>query len=348
VIAALLFWMCLSVPVALRPGNSFMLVFDNFAKTALMSLIAAGTVRGPRDVERLALTYFGAAVLYAAVVIVRFDVGSGDDWRLGHLYYYDSNDFATFAVTAMPFGLYFTHAGRRRIVKIAAAAGLAILVVAFVRSGSRGGFIALALVAAFIVLRYSAIPVLWRVSATIFVALTLLLSASDQYWHQMSTILADSDYNHTDESGRLQIWRRGVGYMLDQPILGVGPGNFQVAEGTLSPFAERQRFGVGVRWNAPHNTFVQIGTEAGIPGLLLFVAMLACAFTALARANRLEQALAARALLTPALTAALLGFVAGSIFLSLAYSEMLYTLLAFVVGHQKVLLLAKSDSSKLQ
>ena len=37
-----------------------------------------------------------------------------------------------------------------------------------------------------------------------------------------------------------------------------------------------------------------------------------------------------------ALTASLLGFVVGSFFLSLAYSEMLYTLVALSVGVQKV------------
>jgi hypothetical protein len=39
---------------------------------------------------------------------------------------------------------------------------------------------------------------------------------------------------------------------------------------------------------------------------------------------------------TPALTASLLGFVVGSFFLSLAYSEMLYTLVALAAGVQKV------------
>jgi hypothetical protein len=40
--------------------------------------------------------------------------------------------------------------------------------------------------------------------------------------------------------------------------------------------------------------------------------------------------------LSPPLTAALLGFVVGSFFLSLAYSEMLYTLVALAVGLRKV------------
>ena len=47
------------------------------------------------------------------------------------------------------------------------------------------------------------------------------------------------------------------------------------------------------------------------------------------------RALRGSAALTPALTASLLGFVVGSFFLSLAYSEMLYTLVALSVGLQK-------------
>jgi O-antigen ligase len=216
-----------------------------------------------------------------------------------------------------------------------------VLVIGFVRSGSRGGLIALAVVAAFIVVRYSAIPLRWRLRATALGAVVLLAVASDQYWQQMATILSDTDYNQTEESGRLQIWRRGVGYMMGQPVFGVGPGNFQVAEGTLSPFAERQQYGIGVRWNAAHNSFIQVGAELGIPGLALFVALIATAFLALRRSDRRERALieqgCAGSPVTPALTAALLGFVVGSVFLSLAYAEMLYTLLALATGLEKVL-----------
>jgi O-antigen ligase len=333
-------WMVLSVPGALRPGASFDLVFGNFIKTVLMYVVVAGGVRGLRDIERLMLAYLIGAVLYAAVVLTRFDVGSGDAWRLGHLYYYDANDFATFVVTAMPFSLFFLHAGRGPSVRWLAAIGLALLTLGLVRSGSRGGFIALSAVALFILLRYSAIALRWRLSAAALVGVVLLGTASAQYWDQMGTILSDTDYNRTEETGRLQIWSRGIGYMLQDPILGLGPDNFAAAEGTLSPLADRQQYGIGVRWNAAHNSFVQAGAELGVPGLALFVAIIVSAFAALRRSGRSERALAepgeCQSHLTPAMTASLLGFVVGSFFLSLAYSEMLYTLVALAIGLQKV------------
>lgn len=98
-------WMALSVPTALREARSFTFLIDNFLKTVVIFGLIAGAVRNWKDIERLALTYFFGAAVYAAAVIARFEVGP-ESWRLNELYTYDPNDFATYAVTALPFGLY--------------------------------------------------------------------------------------------------------------------------------------------------------------------------------------------------------------------------------------------------
>ena len=276
-------------------------------------------------------------------MIARFDVGTGIEWRLGRLYYYDANDFATLIVTALPLAVFFVQAGRAYLVRLFAGLALAVLTLGFVRAGSRGGLLALVIVAAIIVLRYRAIPLHWRAFATVAVPVVLFATANDQYWRQMRTIVSEADYNRTHEYGRFQIWERGLEYMRDNPLLGLGAGNFQVAEGTISSLADRQNYGIGVRWNAPHNSFVQAGAELGFPGLILFVAIIVAAIVSLNRSDRRLQAGAcpgsARAHLTPALTAALVGFVVGAFFLSLAYSEMLYTLIALAAGVQKAIAL---------
>ena len=67
--------------------------------------------------------------------------------------------------------------------------------------------------------------------------------------------------------------------------------------------------------------------------------LIATAFRALGRSNRYERARtggAERPGLAPALTASLLGFVVGAFFLTLAYSEMLFTLVALAIALQKV------------
>jgi len=339
-VLALLVWVALSIPGAINRGNSYTLLVENFTKTVLMYFVTVGSVRGSRDIERLAFVYYLAAVIYGAVVLTRFNIGSGSAWRLGNLYYYDANDFATFAISAMPIGLYFAHAGRRSMTRIFAALCLVVLTVAVVYSGSRGGFLALLAMGAYVVLRYTAIAVRWRVSAFVLVAVVIAGVASGDYWKQMGTIVSDTDYNQTEEGGRLKIWSRGIGYMLDHPVFGVGANNFPVAEGTLSPLAVRQQFGIGVRWSAAHNSFVQIGAELGIPGLLLFLAILVSAFAALIGSKRQRKrnpAFRGRVLeLRQALTASLIGFVVGAFFLSLAYHEMLYALIALAVSFAKI------------
>jgi len=334
-LALFLFWMALSVPGALVIGPSFDVVFDGFLKTFLMFVVMVGAVRGLRDVERLALAYLLGATIYTLAVLTQVDLGA--EWRLGDLFYYDANDFAVLAVTAMPFALYFLHAGRSARGRTLALMALVVLLIGFVRSGSRGGFLALLVVAAYVLFRYSAIPLRHRVKATALAAVVVTLIASGQYWTQMNTIVSDADYNWTSETGRTQIWGRAVGYMLSHPLLGVGPGNFPAAEGILSPFAQRQQFGVGVRWNAAHNSYLQVGAELGVPGLVCFLGIIASAFRALRPPRRRAGAAGhASPELSQALTASLIGFVVGAFFLSLAYHDLLYTLVALAVGLQKV------------
>jgi O-antigen ligase len=347
----LLLWMALSVPGALHQGLAFSMLVGNFVKTVALYVLVVGSVRGFRDVQRLALVYFSAAVVFAMVVVARFQVG-GSGWRLGNLYYYDANDFATFAVSALPLGFYLALCRDKLHRRLIGALGLVPLVVAFIRSGSRGGFVALLAVMAFVLFRYTAIRARWRVLGAAVIVTALLTIASDKYWTQMTTILhPDKDYNRTAENGREKIWSRGIGYMLGHPLLGVGADNFSVAEGTISPRASLQQYGIGIRWNAAHNSFVQIGAELGIPGLLLLLAAIGSALTLLRGARRLLVGSPERQRGPPqmaqALTASLIGLVVGGFFLSLAYSEMLYTLIALAVALAKAISLEQRAARAL-
>jgi O-antigen ligase len=338
----LVLWGALAVPFALTAGVAFHFWMD-FARAVVMCVVLAASVRNARDLERLALVYFGVTVVYAAIVLSRFQLGSADDWRLGRLYFYDANDMATLIVTALPVGLYFALAHRRILLRVLALVGLLLLVVTLIRSGSRGGFLAFLAVAAFILVGFTTISARARISGLVVILTVLGATASDRYWTQMQTIVRpNQDYNLNDETGRVKIWERGIGYMLERPAFGVGMGNFPTAEGTISPMARRRESGRGVRWGAAHNTFVQIGAELGVPGLLLLLGLIVSVFATLRRVTRY----AARAgptrdakdlsRLAQSLMAALVGFLVGGFFLSLAYADMLYTLVALSLGLAKI------------
>ena len=334
-----LLWGALSVPFALTQGVAFHSWID-FARAVVMAVVIAASVRNARDVERLVVVYFGVTVVYTMVILSRFQLGA-DNWRLGRLYFYDANDLATLIATALPLGLYFALTHRRVVLRLLAVVGILVLVVALIRSGSRGGFLAFLAIVAFILLGFTTVRAHIRVAGLVVILVVLSASASDKYWTQMQTIVhPNADYNLTDDAGRVKIWKRGIGYMLARPMVGVGMGNFPTAEGTISPLARYREHGRGVRWGAAHNTFVQAGAELGVPGLVFFVGVIVSVFVSLRRvaryAARAGPAGADVARLAQSLMAAVVGFVVGGFFLSLAYSDMLYTLAALALGLAKL------------
>src|SRR6267378_2366542 len=108
----------------------------------------------------------------------------------------------------------------------------------------------------FVLLGFTMISARARLVGLIGILAVVFASASDRYWKQMQTIFnPQQDYNLTSDAGRLKVWKRGLGYMTDHPIVGVGGDNFGIAEGTISPLARRAERGLGVHWGAAHNTF---------------------------------------------------------------------------------------------
>ena len=337
---ALFGWMVVSVPGALVAGHSFDYVVGEMSKTVLMAFIIAGAIRGPRDLERMVGAVFYAIAVYSVVVLMNFELGEGNQWRLGRLYYYDANDFATVAVTVMPLGVLLAKSARSWTMRALPIVGLIVISSVFVRSGSRGGFLALIATSLFFILSFRAMSLGGRLATIGVVAAVVLVVASDRYWTQIGSTFSETDYNQTNESGRVQVWERGLGYVLSNPVFGLGTDNFPSAEGMLSEMASRQQYGVGVKWNAPHNMFLQVTAENGIPALVFFVGMLASTFRVfkpppLQRRFRTRRSPVSPAL-KQALGASLVGFIVGSIFLSLAYTQLLYVLVALAIGMYKI------------
>ena len=63
--------------------------------------------------------------------------------------------------------------------------------------------------------------------------------------------------------------------MLDYPIFGLGIDNFTMAEGLYSDYAKlAHELNIGVKWSAPHNSWVEAGAETGITGLVVWGALI--------------------------------------------------------------------------
>jgi O-antigen ligase len=158
----------------------------------------------------------------------------------------------------------------------------------------------------------------------------------------METILRPTeDYNWTVPGGRKEIWLRGLGYMKSYPLFGLGIGNFGRAEGTISDRARNWHPGeAGIKWTAPHNSFVEAGAELGIPGLVLWSSLVLGGIVAMRRLRRrLPKRWASGTpderflfLATTYLPVSLVGFGVSAAFVSFAFLDLIYILAALMTG----------------
>jgi O-antigen ligase len=261
--------------------------------------------------------------------------------------YYDANDFALVMVATVPFAVYLIKFGRTAFRRITGLVALGLIMLALVKSGSRGGFLGMAAVMVYILLRYRAIPSTTRLAVAVASIGLAIFLGSDKYWKQMSTILNPTgDYNWTDPRGRRAVWSRGVGYVMHNPVLGLGVATYPVAEGTISDVSrERASMGKGFKWSVAHNSFLETAAELGIPGLILFVGLFVASFTALRRIRPggiFGPGVTAReTALSQLLIGSLVGFAVAGFFVSAEYFSYLYFVFGMVIGLTKMLSLRR-------
>jgi O-antigen ligase len=242
-------------------------------------------------------------------------------------------------VCTIPLAVYFMRTGAKILVRVLVGVALVLFVIILVRSGSRGGFIGLLATMVYLLFRFKGIPVRVRVAAITVGLVTLSMAGTDKYWALMGTIRnPEEDYNFTEAGGRIAVWKRGIGYVREHPIFGVGIENFNTAEGQSELNRARAKEGKGWISVAPHNSFVQIAAESGLLGFGLFIALLAvslkaCSWRVPPNATPLERDEQA---LARAMAGALVGYCVAGFFLSQAYSPFLYSLLGMIAGLVKL------------
>jgi O-antigen ligase len=325
-------FMLLTVPFALWAGLAFSTAtfFIPGICLVLAILLCAPTRQNLRLLQ--ATMVFGATAyaLYARI----WGSVLGEDRLEPGLGMYDSNDMAAILAMSFPLaiGLFLTERGR---VRWAAAAAALILGMVVLASGSRGGLLALGAGALVLALGLKG----WirpAGLALMAVAVIGLWNFSPTFSARIDSIInVEGDYNLTDETGRKAVWARGRGYIRENPLVGVGAGNFGVREGL---YFQQEYFGQrGGKWSAAHNAYVQAYADLGLIGGSIFVALLiwgVIATLGLWRGVRGMAGLVHR----PEYLAALCAFIASSVFLSHAYYFPLLALLGIIAVARRGLL----------
>lgn len=114
----------------------------------------------------------------------------------------------------------------------------------------------------------------WRAAALIVLALFALFEVAlvSKVFDAQAEIMIGRD--ETSVSGRLQIWDSALAAIGDYPLTGVGMNMFRTA-----PVRERYPVPIFAERILPHahNELLQIGTDLGIPGMIVFAALYAAA-----------------------------------------------------------------------
>jgi O-antigen ligase len=307
----------------------------------LYGLLVVGH-RTVADLRLIVAAYVASCVFVASQTFLISDSHIiGGVSRVEGVGMYDGNDLGVLYLVGLPLSVVLLRSGGR-FVSILGWAGLLLLPASLAMTSSRGGFIGLVVGALAVLFFSSGVSIVKRVTVVAVTVVAFTFAVPPGYWDQMSTILElEEDYNVTDETGRLQIWKRGMGYVAAYPVFGVGPNNFIRAGWEISPQGRSGLVGTTLRDLAPHNTFVQVWAELGTVGFAVWLWLLGGTVVAGWRWRRRFPDSWLRSgspdqsfmyLMACYLPAMAIGFAATSFFVTHAFTSIFYVMMAIVTG----------------
>ncbi len=183
------------------------------------------------------------------------------------------NTLASFLMMIFPFSVFYSIFCKKARI-ISSIVSLLILF-AFILTFSKGGAIALVLSwMIFLIVRVKKTHKIMAVIAFVFlIVLTILFAYNNNYIVDKIKPFQDS------LNARVDYWQAGLQMIKEKPLLGFGLGSFgRVYSKYKLPKAEETQ--------AAHNNFLQIWTELGIVGLLIFLSIFVFYFVEMNRRIR--------------------------------------------------------------
>jgi O-antigen ligase len=166
--------------------------------------------------------------------------------------------------------------------RFACMIGLVLVPLSILRTGSRGGLLALVILYG---VYFFSVPALQKIPiaiGTLLVALASLAVTSHGALERYRTIFLNDDANYknaTEESAilstrsRKELFFDSVRITFQHPLLGVGPGMFQVADAQNAEELKEP-----AAWHQTHNAYTQVSSEEGLPALIFYIAAIVYCF----------------------------------------------------------------------
>ena len=247
----------------------------------------------------------------------------------------DNNSLATALLMIAPFLFYLSRYSDLRLVRVGALAIMGLCLVTTVATYSRGGFVGLLVLGAFMVKNSRN-----RVTSLVLVAVGAILIwnlAPESWFERLNTIKeADADSSFL---GRVNAWKISTLIALDHPLLGGGLHAVQ-----RYPVWQMYRPDLPLLDFVPtpapddfpraaHSSYFEALGDLGFTGLILFLSILGMAFwqcRSISRMARNRPSLDWAVDLARMMQISLVVYVVTTTLLSMAYFEFLYVLLAMI------------------
>ncbi len=261
----LLLVLVLSIPFSYYLSASLKELF-RYGSVALFVYLFYRLMNDVEKIRKMLFVYCIGIAVYGLSILTK---GSLMEGRISFGSMFDPNDIAFYMISFMTFNLLFTSREYGGFVRLIALVSFVLGLLIIVKTGSRGGFVALMAVLVFFLFRKSAsfnITVLHKGMLVLLAVVALQFVDIDT--GRFKTILdVKNDYNATSEEGRLTLWKSGMKMMVTHPLTGVGFNRFPEGMGR-----DREARGLdSAKWQTAHNSLVQIGAETGILGFALFL-----------------------------------------------------------------------------
>ena len=318
-------WLAICAPFSVWRSDTAHLLLNYYFRSFLLYFVICACVLTLRRLRTLMYVLGFGNLL---VVLCCFAFGSMENGRLSipgssFSFLSNANELGLqllLGITTLLFALF--RGGK--FVKSVSAATVALSVVYMLKTGSRGVLVAALAVMLFcVLLSRKRIKILAAVLPLL--AVVLLLLPKDTRHRLTYFAMGDDTLISNEEEAsalgsqrqRQQLFWNSVRLTLEHPIFGVGPGEFIVEDAREAE--KKGEYGV---WRQTHNSYTQISSEAGIPGLIFYVcSLLACLslnyriYKQTAGKNGLED----YAVLSFCMLLSTIGYAVGTIFDHLAY-----------------------------
>ncbi len=298
--------------------------FIEFSKTFAIALLMTAMVDSEKRVRWLLL----GTVLAIGFLAFRSNIGILLTLGQNRIYgpggaFEDNNDYALLLNLAAPITFYVARAEKKRWLKIICYALTAMMMITVIFTLSRGGFLGLC-----VVLFCLAMKSKYKVTGLAAAAVVGLLTFVVLPQRVLERVGSIQSATQSDQSAqmRLQTWSVSMRIIAEHPLFGVGPRNILQI---YNRYVETETVRVA------HNAYLQMGVDAGLPGLVLFSGIIALSYWRLRRSRKILKARSPDSPLinySNGMEIALIGYLVTAIFLSRHDLELLYEVVALATS----------------